>query len=256
VADSRLAVAQSLITRYGAVDNQVTAALAEAVQEDSDTRRRRRMVALYAELSATLPLLLAAAKQWAQDEIRSLYASYSATDGLDAIDEAVASSVQSGVIEGLQSATETMLRTAGRVARAARSQASFDGAVFGSTMITGSSLRAEMSGRGISAVIYKNGARHRLGDYTDMLLRTAVVKAANLGAVHGGVRRGVEWFEILDGAGCGLEFHEDAEKADGLIVPAAVALANPLSHPRCVRWLQERPDLNGQQAGNREVATT
>lgn len=88
---------------------------------------------------------------------------------------------------------------------------------------------------GITAVVYKNGARHGLGDYSDMLLRTKTAQAYNLGTINTATERGFTRFEIFDGPGCGLTAHAAGPEANGMVVDADTALAWPLSHPRCQR---------------------
>jgi hypothetical protein len=104
-------------------------------------------------------------------------------------------------------------------------------------------LRDDLQGRGIAAVTYRDGARHQLGDYADMLVRTKTAEAAQAGGFQQTRALGIEWMELMDGPGCGLASHRDARKANGLILTVDEAARYPLSHPRCRRVASPRPDI-------------
>lgn len=105
-------------------------------------------------------------------------------------------------------------------------------------------LARDLEGRGISAITYKDGAQHGLGDYADMLVRTKAAEAQQLGGFAQARTIGIEFMEILDGPGCGWKNHSDPRKANGLILTVEEAARYPLSHPRCRRSASGRPDLN------------
>jgi hypothetical protein len=104
-------------------------------------------------------------------------------------------------------------------------------------------LRDDLQGRGIAAITYRDGARHQLGDYTDMLVRTKTAEATQAGGFGQARALGIEWMELMDGPGCGLASHRDARKANGLILTVDEAARYPLSHPRCRRVASPRPDI-------------
>lgn len=89
--------------------------------------------------------------------------------------------------------------------------------------------------RGISAVKYRDGTRRRLGDYSDMLLRTRTALAYNGGTLVQTAQLGFTHVEIFDGHDCGLYDHGGTPRANGLVVPLDVAAQWPLAHPRCQR---------------------
>jgi hypothetical protein len=95
----------------------------------------------------------------------------------------------------------------------------------------------------ISAVVYADGARHGLADYTDMLLRTKSAEAFQRAGLGQGTQLGVGWWEVLDGPACGWSAHDDPLLANGLIVTTEQAEQYPLAHPRCRRCTTPRPDL-------------
>lgn len=109
-------------------------------------------------------------------------------------------------------------------------------------------LRRDFEGRGITAIVYKDGSRHGLGDYSEMIVRTKSAEAGQLGGFAQARTIGVEFMEIMDGPGCGLASHQDPRKANGLILPLAEAEQFPLSHPRCRRTTSARPDIDAATA--------
>ncbi len=104
-------------------------------------------------------------------------------------------------------------------------------------------IAREFRSRGIGAVTYRNGARHGFGEYAEMLMRTQTAKAYNAGTMNQGRLAGIRFYEILDGANCGLVSHHDPELANGKIVPYEVAVAFPIAHPNCRRALNPRADV-------------
>lgn len=99
-------------------------------------------------------------------------------------------------------------------------------------------LRDDLMKRGLTAVTYKNGSQHGLGEFSRMLMRTKTALARNLGSMVQYKQLGVKYLEAVDGLGCGLVNHSDPPVADGMVLPANEAWGYPISHPNCVRdWL-------------------
>ena len=105
-------------------------------------------------------------------------------------------------------------------------------------------LRAEFTARGMVGVRYRNGARHSFMEYGEMLIRTHSARAYNIGTLNAGRQARVQYFELLDGALCGLAGHNLPPLANGLIVDLRTALDWPLAHPNCRRSINPRPDLD------------
>lgn len=97
--------------------------------------------------------------------------------------------------------------------------------------------------RGVAAVTYVDGRRISIGQYAEMVVRTKTAEAFQEGGMNTGERLGVDWWEILDGPGCGWTSHDDPVKANGRIVPLEEARQYPLSHPNCRRASTPRPDI-------------
>lgn len=96
--------------------------------------------------------------------------------------------------------------------------------------------------RGIAAITYRNGSRHGLREYGEMLAVTKTAEAYNIGTLVQS-EADTKYWEILDGPECGLEFHDDGSRADGMIVDRHTAEKFVISHPRCRRSFAPRPDL-------------
>lgn len=104
-------------------------------------------------------------------------------------------------------------------------------------------LAQRLADRGIAAVTYRNGARHGLGEYAQMVVRTKSAQAYNAGAFMSARDHGVQWMECYDGPACGLTYHDDPELANGLILPLDQAESWPIAHPNCARSWGPRPDV-------------
>lgn len=102
-------------------------------------------------------------------------------------------------------------------------------------------LKAQFA-RGMGAVTYRDGSRHSFGEYAEMLLRTKTGVAYNMGTINSARSLGIQVFEVLDGAECGLTGHFDPEKANGRLVGLDFSIAYPLAHPNCRRAFAPRPD--------------
>ena len=131
----------------------------------------------------------------------------------------------------------------------------------------GRDLAVELAERGVTAVTYSNGARVSVAQYAQMVVRTKTAEAYQEGGMNQGERLDIEWWEVMDGPGCGWASHDDPTKADGMIVPLATAREHPTSHPNCRRSTSPRPDItsareardasptpSGDAARDREVA--
>ena len=120
-------------------------------------------------------------------------------------------------------------------------------------------IEREFRVRALNAVTYRDGSRHSIGEYAEMLMRTKTAQAYNAGTLNTSRLAGIHIFEILDGASCGLTSHYDPELANGLIVDAATANSFPLAHPNCRRAFAPRPDLTASaldvQDRSRSVTT-
>ncbi len=117
-------------------------------------------------------------------------------------------------------------------------------------------MRRILAKQGIAAITYANGARHGLGEYAEMAIRTNTAKAYNYGVLNGAAQNGCVWWECLDGPDCGWSAHDSGELALGKIVTRDEALAFPISHPNCRRAFGARPDLTERPEGGRDSSVS
>lgn len=94
----------------------------------------------------------------------------------------------------------------------------------------------------LDAVIYRNGARHGIVEYSNMLARTTTAVTFNTGATNTMATLGIKHVEAFDGPDCGAVNHDDGDKVHGTIRTLTWAQNHPISHPNCVRSFGARPD--------------
>lgn len=111
----------------------------------------------------------------------------------------------------------------------------------------GKRLAKLLESKGVGTVTYANGAKHGIGEYSDMLLRTVSAQAHNLGTLNFGARTGTKYYEVGDGSDCGRFSHEDPDKANRSIWTLEECREASLSHPRCRRSFFGRPELQTPQ---------
>lgn len=151
-------------------------------------------------------------------------------------------------LDDLLAATRFMRRDAKALVRLAVREAALLDLVEGATVQRAARRLARvLQDHGIRAVRYSNGARHTLGDYADMSLRSVTALAYNRGTLNQLAAAGVRYVEVVDGAGCGWVSHDDVDLANGSIRTLADAAAHTIAHPRCARSFSGRPDLRARR---------
>lgn len=108
-------------------------------------------------------------------------------------------------------------------------------------------LAGALEGRGIAAVIYKDGSRHGLSDYSSVVVRTKSAEAYSTATLNSLDRAGIGFAECFDNPRCGMDGHDDPNKPNGHIFEIRVAQSAVISHPRCVRSWGGRPDVTSTQ---------
>jgi hypothetical protein len=107
----------------------------------------------------------------------------------------------------------------------------------------GRELARALRAHSVAAVVYKDGSRHGLGSYSDMVLRTKTAEAYQVGGFNQAASHGVKFVEVMDGPGCGWTSHDDTTQANGMIMTLDDSRAYPISHPNCRRVTIARPDI-------------
>jgi hypothetical protein len=157
----------------------------------------------------------------------------------------------SRTFEELLAATTFTAESTKRFLRELSRSELLDKFVAGRTAIqTGREITRFASEHGIHSVVYRNGARFPLDAYAEMVARTESAMAHASGLINQGQQLDVRFYELVDGTGCGLDGHDQAPAANGMIVSAREYAAHPISHPNCVRSAIPRPDIvNAKDAG-------
>jgi hypothetical protein len=146
--------------------------------------------------------------------------------------------------DDLLKATRYVRRDAKRFIRAAVRERTAMAVIGGQTATqSGRELAETLGEQGVRAVRYSNGARHSLGEYSQMAIRTSTGLAYVEGTVNASREAGVRWMECFDSPGCGMSGHNSGDAPGGTIRPIEEALAYPLSHPNCARSWSPRPDV-------------
>lgn len=172
------------------------------------------------------------------------------SDLLDAISRSTFDDVL-GATRHVEQTTKELVRELGSRAAGER----FSGGITAEQ--AGKQLAEELAEHAISAIVYKNGARHGLDDYANMLMRTKTAEVYQAGGFAQARDFGIRYMELLDGPSCGLSYHDDPTKANGLILPISEAEKYPISHPRCVRVTVPRVDIHtAEDARNARPSTT
>lgn len=242
----------------------------ERLLADWEALRRAQRLARLAELRRTVETLMDAADELAlRFTTRDLPRAYEL--GAQAAAGAIGSAVNFTLVDvdavndlalgtrrDLLAATSYVKRSTKELIRRLSTDHLADKLIRGLTATQAArNLATELAGHGITSVVYRDGSRHGLADYADMLARTRTGEAYQVGVFAQTKAQGIEWMEIFDGFDCGLITHNDSQKANGMILPLSEAVKYPLAHPRCGRTTSPRPDIaSAREARDARPSTT
>jgi hypothetical protein len=263
--DSVERLTDELLAFYEAAWNKITTAEQHLINSWTGWRRVERLTRLR-ELRATVEQLMDRADEHAlrfvNDALPEIYLLGAAAAGvgvtawtqpdLDAIG-ILTRDTYSGLLAAtrfVRASTKDLIRTLGREHIA-------DKLIRGETAEqAGKNLARQLEGRGITAVIYRDGSRHGLQEYASMLVRSKSAEAYSVATLNQTAAAGIRYVEVFDGVGCGWATHDDPEKANGTIRTVAEARAFPTSHPNCRRAFGGRPDVTTAAEARRAKALT
>lgn len=218
--------------------------------------RRRRLREMQASIEAAMDDADAQARLWLGQDFSEVYA-LGGQVGASSVGERFAWAEQhtSAVVSladdlfgDLLSATRGVRLSTKRLVREIARKEVVRTVVGGETGFKASRLMSDwLADHGVYSVRYKNGARVALDTYAEMAVRTKSAVAYNTGTL----KAGPEWYEVIDGPGCGWVEHSDPEQALGKIVDRDTALGNPISHPQCRRVFGPRPDIGSAAEASR-----
>lgn len=223
---AEVATALGLIAAYEALSSEIERRLAEAVA--SDDPKVFRALDTYVK-TATLALD-DSVPAWASQELADTYAA--AGQQVDAGWEDHQFEI-AAVVSALLAATASVRQTSRRLAHASPAQRD--------QMLYPAGYKPDLPGprvaltRNSIGVVYSNGARHSLGEYAAMVIRTNVQDTWNRGVLAASRFAGMSYVRVHDGRSCGWPFHFDMPRADGLIRTTEEADNYRLAHPNCMR---------------------
>lgn len=214
-------------------------------------RRRARLTEIRQAIERELDLLELPTRRWLQMQFPRAYAmgvangiaaTGGAITGWTSIHREAVQEMANGLFDDLLGATQHVRDDTKRLIRDVIRNEALQSAIAGDTAQSAGRIARDLIERnGITSVVYRNGARHGLADYSEMAMRSTTAIAYNRGTLNADPEIG--WFEIFDGHDCGLTFHDDPTLANGMVVDRATAEAYPIAHPRCQRSLGPRPDI-------------
>lgn len=220
-------------------------------------RRRARLRELQAMVEDRMGTLDDQARVWMTDQYPLVYRMGGEHMGglLDepfrwtSADQAAITTLAQDTFDDLLAATANVLDSTKDLVRRLARERALVGRIAGETATQSAArLRRLLNQHGIHAVTYRDGSRHGLAEYADVVMRTKTAVAYNAGALNLGNRAGVRFYEVFDGAGCGWSSHSDPDRANGTIRSADECASFVIAHPRCLRSFGPRPDIADEQA--------
>lgn len=234
--------------------------LEDVAVEDNARAIKRKLKSLRSDIMSETASLDSTAQAWVEEQLPEVYLSAASetASGLNvqgfqmrALDEQVVNEYSKDLLAGLVLATSTASLASIRLYSAVGSER-FHRLLTGRSAVASKNLRSALS-RNALGVVYSNGARHALGEYTDMAIRTIIALVRNAAIVNAASKEGIRYFEISDGMSCGWTSHTDPDKANGKIVTEAEARSYPIGHPRCIRRPHPRPDIVGEKQAKEAI---
>jgi hypothetical protein len=236
------AAAEELIRLYRDAWERILAEQDRIATEPNRARRRARLRELRGTVEAELAALDAPTRLWLATRLPEVYRLGSGSSWSQFHRSAV-QQIATDTFGDVLAATRYVRADVKRMIRELGKAVSERVVITDTAQGGARTLRNLLRERGLAAITYKNGARHGLGDYTDMLVRTKSAVAYSTGTINAAAEQGYEALIIFDGPGCGLTGHNVGPEANGMIVSLDEARAFPLSHPRCQRGFSALPGV-------------
>jgi hypothetical protein len=246
------AAEQPIIDVYRKAWARVEAQQQALIDQPLQATKARRLVEMLQTIEDTMDEIQTGTARWIQDSLPRAYAAGGTVGATGmggeflwtAISQEAVEELAGTMFQELLQATTHVTDTTKSLIRAVAQSEALQKAIEGRTAVqAGREMASLIAKQGIAAVTYRNGARHGLGEYGEMVARTTTAKAYNYGVLNGAAQHGCEFWECFDGPDCGWSAHDSGEQAAGKIVTHQEALAFPISHPNCRRAFGPRPDL-------------
>lgn len=250
------ALLRTLQQAYDRASDRIQAELQAVADEERQARRRRRLRELQVEVNQLRADLDSDVRSWVSDEFRIIYELGATTAAADMgvgfswtqTHRAAVRVMAEATMRDMLAATKHVSADVKKLVRASSREATLMKLLTGQTAVqAGRGLAAELSKNAVSAITYRNGARHTLADYSEMNLRTVSAIAYNKGTIIEAKQQRAKYAIAYDGPACGLTSHEDGRKANNLILPLGQAMQYLIAHPRCRRAWSPLPDIRSKQ---------
>lgn len=256
--------ADPLVNAYRRAGDRIQARMDQMAADPKKWREAARLRALRDSIDSELAKLDLQAREWIRGEIPRIYATGAAAGASEVSSAAdftwqladtnaaqrLANKLYQDLLEGsktVKSSTRSLIRAVGR-------DRALGTVLEGRTaQQAGREMARILRSHGIHAMVYKGGARHGIGEYSEMAIRTITATAHNEGSLSGAAAEGVTYWEVFDGPFCGWTSHDDRQ-ALGMLVTQDEARAHPISHPNCRRAFGPRPDVT--RANARDAASS
>lgn len=253
------AIEDPLLKAYAKAWQEILDLQQQIIDDPAKWRRRRKLAEIQQAVEDKMAELDASTRLWAQSELVRPYALGAAAGATELgqsaavvwnmLPETAISRIATDTLDDLLKSTRHVRRTTKALVRSIARDEILTKLVRGDTAVqAGRRVQQILERRGIHAITYKDGSRHGLREYSQMLVRTKTAEAYNLGTLESQEALGVVFWECFDGAGCGLTSHQDPRKALGRVVDKDTAAKYPISHPNCRRAWGARPDIKTEGA--------
>lgn len=239
------AIEEPLLKAYAKAWSEILDLQQQIVADPTKWRRYRRLLELQRAVEDKMAELDAMTRQWTAQELVRPYALGAVAGATELAESAAAvwtllpqeaiSRIATDTLTELLKSTRYVRRTTKAMIRAVGRDEILTKLIRGDTAVqAGKRVQKILENRGIHAIRYKDGSRHGLAEYSQMLVRTKTAEAYNLGSLEAQEALGVTFWECFDGYACGLTSHQDPNKALGSVVDKETALKYPISHPNAI----------------------
>jgi hypothetical protein len=246
------ALADELTALYTRVQDSLIAELERIAADPAQRRYRQRLNEQVRAIEAALDQVDTQARVYLSRRFPEVY-QFGAVEAAratgrpftwSAIHTDAVSEIANRTYADLRKATQYVRRDVARFIRlAVRERTAF--AVIGGQTATqaGRELARTLEENGVRAVRYRDGSRHTLGEYSQMVARTSTALAYNDGTINASREAGVRYMRCLDGASCSLYSHNDGPLASGMVFTIEEANSYPTAHPNCARSWSPEPGI-------------
>ncbi len=207
------ALAEQLVALYDGISRRLldeTLALLDAWPTEARAARLGRLRDLEDLVRTLTDTVDEQALRWVVEDLPAAYllGAIAVTGDLAGVDLAgidldALAVLATDTYQGLLAATTGVRDSTKQLIRALAREHVADKLVRGATAVqAGRELRRALEDRGIVAVTYADGSRHRIGEYAAMLVRTKTAEAYSTGNLAGADAAGAGWVEVFDGPSC------------------------------------------------------